>query len=354
MDYEYHVVPDGIHWNIRDVLPYQRNFNFVNGPRSIGKTYSTLGFFIDRYLKTKNEQFVYLVRTKKEKDDRALKKALQKIIRNHFNDYDFTFTTENGYVRKNDECPWELFAWCIALSESQKIKPNSYPLICWGFLDEYMIEGNVNNVDYVDGWGEPERLLSIYHTIDRDEDRLKLFLMGNNTQFYNPYHIHPAFHIPMVKPGEIYKSKNVLFQRAVPSEALREKQRKSKFGQMIDGTEYAQYALDGQYFLDNESFIGKRPNSCTYFATIHYNGDSFAFWYDKNSNLLYADKRIQCVPTAYDIALTLADHTDNTRFVRERNDPCISTIRTYVSLGRIRYYNMAIKGKVEAFLPKIL
>lgn len=41
-------VYDGLHWNIYEILPYQRNFNFINSERSIGKTYTTEAYVIDK------------------------------------------------------------------------------------------------------------------------------------------------------------------------------------------------------------------------------------------------------------------------------------------------------------------
>ena len=41
-------VYDGIHWNIYDILPYQRNFNLINGERSMGKTYTCQMFTLDK------------------------------------------------------------------------------------------------------------------------------------------------------------------------------------------------------------------------------------------------------------------------------------------------------------------
>ena len=33
-----------MYWNINEIMSYQRNFNFINGARSIGKTYTTLKY----------------------------------------------------------------------------------------------------------------------------------------------------------------------------------------------------------------------------------------------------------------------------------------------------------------------
>lgn len=351
--YKTHLPHDGIHWNIREVLPYQRGFNFINSTRSIGKTYTALGYFIDRFLLTGAEQCAYFVRTSKEKDGGAIKKAFEKVIVEKFSDYEFMFTKENGFVRINEDNPWQMFAWCLAISDHQKIKPNSYPQIHWGLLDEYMIEEAVNKKNYFDGWNEPTHILSMYHTIDRDEDRLKMFFMGNTTQFYNPYHIHPAFKIPYIEPGNIWTSENVLFQRAKRSEKLKDIQEKSKFGRMIKGTSYGNYATEGEYFLDNYSFIGPKPKKAEYYATVVWCGINYAFWISMAEGILFVDKKA-IKHADRQIALTLEDHKDNTRYVRAKNDFVLQTIRRFISLGMVRYCDMETKSRVEEFLPKIM
>lgn len=108
-------VYDGIHWNIYDVLPYQRNFNLINSERSIGKTFTTLFYFIDKCI-TKKLEFVYITRTKEEKQENALEKAVSKVINLKFPNYIFNFNNEYFSLEN------EVIGRCIALSEAHKIK----------------------------------------------------------------------------------------------------------------------------------------------------------------------------------------------------------------------------------------
>lgn len=57
--------------DLNKILPYQRNFNFINGERSIGKSYTIMKFVIKKCLK-KGYEFVYIVRTKNQKKSGAL------------------------------------------------------------------------------------------------------------------------------------------------------------------------------------------------------------------------------------------------------------------------------------------
>ena len=70
-------VYDGIHWNIYEILPFQRNFNLINGERSLGKTYTCQMFVLDKCIQ-KGLEFVYIVRTQDEKKNGVLEMVLKK------------------------------------------------------------------------------------------------------------------------------------------------------------------------------------------------------------------------------------------------------------------------------------
>ena len=217
-----------MYWDINKILPYQRNFNLINGERSIGKTYTTQKWVVGKCLE-KHQQFVYLVRTQSEKKEGVLERAFEKVMTKEYPG------VETAYTEETMSANGEIIGFCIAISESQKIKKRSFPNVYYIIFDEYMLEDSSRS-NYVSGWKEPDLLLSIYHTIDREEDRVKVFMLGNNTSFFNPYHLHPAFNIQPIKQGQIWTSENVLYQWAEGSKDLKEKRATSKFGKMIQNT----------------------------------------------------------------------------------------------------------------------
>lgn len=342
-------VYDGIHWNIYEILPYQRNFNFINGERSLGKTYTCLMFIIDKCIHNSCE-FVYLVRTQDEKKHGVMKEAFAKVIANEFSDYEFDFTNEN--VSCETEDGKRNIGYCIALSEALKIKKRSFPLVKYLMFDEYMLE-DVQESSYVNGWKEPDLFLSIYHTIDREEDRVKCFLMGNNTKFHNPYHMHPAFNIPLVEKGEIWIGKNVLFQYAESSEALKEKKSQSKFLEMIDGSKYGQYAKDGIYLSDNYSFVEKLEGNSRYLMTIAYMDVQFGIWQSVEKGLLYVSDKID--PSCkFIFALTIDSHKENTMLIKSRGATHLKFLATHYKNGCVRFVSMEVKLKAEKAIALLL
>lgn len=348
-------VYDGIHWNIYEILPYQRNFNLINGERSLGKTYTCQMFTLDKCIE-KGFEFVYIVRTQDEKRHGVLQNAYKKVIENEFENYTFEFTNEDMFLivehPESNITEKKQMGYCIALSEALKIKKRSFPRVKYMIFDEYMLEEK-QSISYVNGWKEPDLLLSIYHTIDREEDRVTIFMLGNNTKFHNPYHLHPAFNIPLIEKGDIWTSENVLFQYAISSSELNEKKEKSKFLRMLNNTDYGKYAKDGDYIYDNYSFIKKMQASAKYYFTIEYEGHKYGVYNDLKSGFIYISNKID--PSCKLIyALTIEDHKENTLLTHSKNITQLKWLANNYKLGNVRFVNMEIKMKCEKGIVLLL
>lgn len=336
--------------DLNKILPYQRNFNFINGERSIGKSYTIMKFVIKKCLK-KGYEFVYIVRTKNQKKSGALGDAFKKVLLNEFNDYRIECTNEDmvNVVENEDKDEKIQLGYCLALSEKTEIKQRSFPKVKYIIFDEYMLETN-NQHEYYKGWKEPDEFLNLYHTIDREEDRVICFLLGNNTSFYNPYHLHPAFNIPFISKGELWTSENVLFYWAIASDELKEQKKKSKFIKMIDKTDYSDYAVKGDYIYDEAKLIEPAPKNARLLFTIEINKIHYGFYYI--SSLFFITPVIKGNPQI--------------RFVVNRNDmkegfylatKDFSYIKLFISIFKrsmIRYDSMQTKAIIQNEIFKLL
>lgn len=333
-----------LYWNINDILPYQRNFNMINGERSIGKTYTTQKWVVDRCIK-RDSQFVYIVRTQMEKKEGVFQKAFEKVELNEFRDHEFSWDTETLSI------DGELKGFCIALSETQKFKKRSFPLVDYIIFDEYMIEEK-SSARYISGWNEPDLLLSLYQTIDRDEDRVKVFMLGNNTSFYNPYHIHKAFNVKPIKRGGIWVGDNVLYQYAEATEYVKDVKEQSKFSKMIKGTKYGDYASDGKYIEDKETFLGVHDGNARYQFTIIVNGMKFGVYYGMEKGLMYiSEKYDEKHPFVY--ALTLEDHSENVSLTKIKRGGLVYFSKM-IKMGLIRYESMLIRKICEKAIYSLI
>lgn len=328
----------GKYWNIKDILPYQRRFNFINAVRDIGKTYTTQGYFLERALNNK-EEFFYVVRQVQEVNDGAFENAFQKVIYKEFPDIDIFFDKTTCYLgTKKDKI--RILGHCRALSSVVKVKKESFPRVKWLMMDEYMLEPKHARL-YVHGWDEPDELLSIYHTIDREENRVICFLHGNNTAFYNPYHLHPAFDIPYIDDGKIWYSKNVLFQRAVMSEELKKEKENNPFLDMIKGTKYGEYAAQGVYQGDNTDFIEEMPNGCLHIFTFRIESEYYGVWHDTTTRKVYISEKHNA-DSGHVYCLTDQDMKENERLAK-RNGVFWRWLAKKLMASLVWYENIRIK-----------
>ena len=307
-----------MYWDIGEILSYNRRFNFINGPRSIGKTYTTQKFCIKRAIE-RNEQFFYMVRTQYEKLNHAMYDGLAKVLEREFSNYDIN--VKNDVCVYNDGETKRIIGHCLAISESAKIRRKSFPLGKYLIFDEYMLAPE-DSGGYVDGWKEPDKFLSIYHTIDREEDRVICFFLGNNTSFYNP--------------GKIWCSKNVLFQYALPSPELAEEKGKSEFIKMIKGTEYSSYAISGSYTDTTHNDIEQLNKQCIHVFNIVYKGITYGAWrYDKGGSYILSKKHDPSCPFIYAISAT--DMGQNTILAKDRRNTHIQFVLRAFKYGKLRF-----------------
>lgn len=337
----------GKYWNIKSYLPYQRHFIFINSERSIGKTYTAQGFFVERGINN-GEETIYIVRTMNEKQNGILYKAFLKVLTCEFPNLLIQNSNDCLYYRYDEEEEWTPLIHCVALTEVNKLKRVNFANVRWFLFDEYILDEKGRSA-YIDGWDEPELLIKLYHTVDRERDYVTVFLLANNISFYNPYHIYKAFRIPPQEKNVIWKSDNVLYHWTEATVELKEEKSKCKFLQMIEGTNYAGYAAEGRFINDNESFIGELPEKTRYMFTVKYKGLSYGIWFSNNEKICYISDRIESSSKKL-YALSMGDFDENMTGMLTKNSNTIKWFKKYMVEGKIRYTSMSVKVKFEELL----
>lgn len=259
-----------LYYNPNKMLSYNRILNFIIGARGIGKSYAMKEYPIKRFLKY-GEQFIYVRRYKGE-----LKK-----ITNYFNDIMMAFPDHEFKVKGRqlfiDD---KLFGWAIPLSMWQSEKSNAYPNVTTIVFDEFIREKD--NSGYIPN--EVEALLNLMDTVFRDRENVRCICLSNAVSVVNPYFLYFELVPNVEKRFNAYK--DILVE--IPnSRDFSEERRKTRFGSLIDGTEYGDMSLDNEFVNDSNVFIEKRSKESKFQFGVVYKGMVFGIWVDVDAGIMF-------------------------------------------------------------------
>ncbi len=313
---------------------YNCMFNQILGPRGHGKTYWGKKRVIKNFLKS-GEEFIYLRRRVKELD-MAKENIYQDIIRNQeFKDHEIMYNKFGYYMVDG-----EIAGYPMALSDSMYRKGNSFANVYTILFDEYTIDERLNQ-RYLKN--EIQQFLTFYDTIDRKEDRVKVFFLGNSYSFLNPYTSYWKMKMP--KPGKVTRSadKNCLVYNDFDEEFMKD-QLNTTFGSMVEGTTYGNMSLNNMFINDNYEFIEKKTGQCSYCFGLKHEGEYYGVWANYASGLLYVSKDIE--PTSKLIySITMDDHTPNTLLIgRNKSVGFLRMFTDSFAQGHMRFDNMEVKS----------
>lgn len=295
---------NSIYYDVGQTLTYNCLFNFVIGPRGVGKTYGLKKRCIKQFLE-KGYQFVYLRRYKEELDETAESYFNDIILNNEFPDAVITYS--NGCYFVNDQ----LAGYAMALTKAKDYKSISYPLVYLIIFDEFLIEDN-GYARYLKN--EVKQFLNFYMSIDRYRGCI-VFFLANSVSMINPYTIYFDLRLPY---GSNIVRKGDLLLQLVENEAYIKNRKQTRFGKMIEGTDFAEYAIENKFMDDNKNFIMKKTEKAQYFMTFIYKGDKYGVWVDYSAGKFFVSYNVDpYFPRVYSI--TIEDHSPNTLLLTQIN-----------------------------------
>lgn len=329
-----------IYYDYSNLLSYNAMFNFIIGERGVGKTYGSLKFAINRYLKT-GEQFVYLRRYKSE-----LKKSVP-----HLFD---AITTQNEFPKNNVYtkgdiiyCDNKICGYSIALSTSNILKSTSFTKVKTIIFDEFIIDKGTYH--YLQN--EIECFLDLVETIARLRDVRVLFL-GNSISSTNPYFTYFDLHLPYNSTFATFKD-GLILVNYIKNEEYRKIKKASNFGRLIEGTNYSKYAIDNEFLRDSKYFIKPKTPKSKFYFTLSVGGFQYGVWRDSSINTIFISSDID--PNCpMRIAVANTDHTDNTVLVKSRTNLWFKSLIEHYRLGLLCFENQKIKNVVMDYLTRCL
>ena len=318
---------------------------FVIGERGVGKSFGAKKMVLNRFLKT-GEQFIYLRRYKTELDTS---------LATFWNDLqdagaftDLTLKVKKSKMLTEFTCNGKVCGYAVPLSTANILKSTSFPKVKTIIFDEFLLDIS-GTYRYLRS--EVTMLLDVIETVFRLRDG-KTILLGNALNVHTcPYFAYWNLTLPY---GGEFKSfcDGAIIVNYIRNLEYRDAKRKSKFGKLIDGTDYGSYAIDNVILHENQNFIRKKPPTATFFGTLIVNGVNIGLWGGNNGCWYLSEK---CDPnTMAKFALDYNDHTERTLFTSVKENFLMRlSIKAY-KRGCLMFENQKIKAIMTLVLNKCL
>lgn len=174
------------YYSLNRILKENADYNIIIGERSNGKTYASLKYCLENYLKSK-KSFVYLRRWK---EDLTVKRM--SILFSAFNVSKITKGEFNKIVYKNGGFYFaneindkiildsKKFCYCVSLSDMEHDKSVNYENVTSIIFDEFLTRSVYIRDEFI-------IFMNVISTVIRNKDNVKIFMLGNTVNNYSPY-----------------------------------------------------------------------------------------------------------------------------------------------------------------------
>ena len=323
-------------YNPTKLLSYNKMVNFVMSHRGGGKTYSSKRLAIKRYLE-KGEEFVYLRRYKTELKGDNLKKWFDDISQ-EFPNVEFTVKGNNFIINGKTA------GYALALSQQVQIRSTPFPNVTLVIFDEFILDDRGTNLKYLNN--EVKTFLEVISTIVRSRDNVRILCCANSISYVNPYFDYWKIRIDPTDKKEFYFSPitDQVIVQLFDSEVFTEEMVETRFGKLIQGTAYGEYAINNEVLLDNQEFLMKtKPEDSNFIFAIKYDGETYGVWYSQEWSLYHINQQYN--PKSKNIfAITNEDQTyEMTTLKSLKKSQFFITMRMYYDKGLIFYSTQEIK-----------
>lgn len=332
------------------IVSYNALLSFVCAERGVGKSYGAKEYVASHFLK-KHKEFVYLRRYKTE-----LQEAMMKHNKPIFFDQIKNSEVMKGHKFTNTKdtisIDGKICGYAIPLSIANILKSSTFDNVDTIIFDEFIIDKG--NYHYLQN--EVTALLEVIETVARLRD-IRVIFLGNAISITNPYFTYFNLSLPYGNDVKIAKRDNkgqpLIIVYYGKNLKYREVKKASRFGQLIDGTEYGEYAIDNEFLRDSKSFIRKKSKGCKFYFTLLLNGKHYGVWNNYTDGMMYIsnDYDPNC-PVIF--SLNPNDHNENTIMIRCRTSPFFKSIIEHYRLARLCFENQQIKNNVMNCLSKFL
>lgn len=334
-----------LYYDITNILTYNRLVNYIVGGRGIGKTYSVKKFCIKQNIKFKFK-FVWIRRFENELI--GMENFFSK-VQKEFPDKKFKAVKNKCWYFYMDN---EVIGYAMELAKWNTYKGIEFDDVYTIVFDEFLIEPE-SLYHYMRD--EPKPLLNMIDTILRvkEDPRVRCICMANITTVTNVYFTYFKISPDISQEISIWKDGQILLQFPDSSEFAQKRIDTTRFGKLIEGTDYGEMALHNKSVHDNNDFIEKKTKNAEHLAVIIVNRKKIGIWRDANEGKVF-------LSTMYDktnrfvYALTLKDMTPNIYYTKNwKKETYLKLIIDAMKHGYLYYDNMNIKNMMIDMFSKM-
>lgn len=318
------------------LLSHNKIINMVLSNRGGGKTFNMTRWAIDDFLRS-GKQTMWVRRYQTEVDEMLKNEKFFDAVRSYYDGVTFSIKDGVGYI--NDVGA----IYFVALSTSRQLKSNNYPNVNKIIFDEFIIDKG--RVQYLKN--EVEVFLDLYETVDRMRDTTRAVLMANSITIVNPYFLY--FHIKLDTDKRFTVQGEVCVELFTDADFIAAKQ-KTRFGRLVNGTKYGDYAIENKWLADNDTFIESKTPRADFMLGMKYNGVMYGFWVDYKAGLIFVNRQYD--PSSYALyCLQRDDHDANLLLIKSISDSKLVQRIVYAfQQGLLRFEDMQVKNQFYEFI----
>lgn len=323
-------------YDINKTLSYNCLFNFVVGMRGVGKTYAFKKWAIKDFLKN-GKEFIYVRRYKTELKAKNLKLFFSDVSQD-FPGVAFDVKGTQFYINKT------YAGQAIALSTAKINKSVPYPNVNKICFDEFIIDRGTYH--YLQD--EVINTLELYSTVARLRNDVKMFFLSNALTVTNPYFDY--FNVKLPFGGKtVARTGDEILVEIIREAEFTKAAEQTRFGSIIAGTEYGNYAVANEFLRDNKNFVAKKTPGSDYYFTVRYCGKTYGIWIDYKEGFIFVSRDVDPSNRLL-YALTADDHTPNAIYSAggASRSPFLSMLAKMYRLGAVRFESVGIKNE---FMP---
>lgn len=334
-----------IYYNYDKLFSYNFLIAFVIGERGVGKSFNAKIQVLKKFLKS-GEQFIYLRRYKTELDT-ALQTFWDDLQANgYFEDYNLS--VKKSKMLTEFRCNGKICGYAVPLSTANILKSTAFPNVSTIIFDEFLLDDS-GTYRYLRN--EVTMLLDIIESVFRLRDG-KTILLGNALNVHaSPYFAYWNLNLPTDSEFKTFKDGSILVNY-IKNLAYRDAKKKSRFGKLIEGTEYGRYAIDNEVFRENNNFIEKRPGNSTFYGVLIINGVNVGIWNGRNGYLYMSEKFDPNTNSKF--ALDYNDHSEQTIFTNARDNYYMRMCVTAYKQGLLKFENQKLKSVILPLLNRCI